>query len=94
MTKRLTGKRRVRRLDGGYLVLITWVWPDRCRAEVWYSPSGRADDESARDRTMIMIQRGSSHELAIATIGRDLTTYAMRALAMIPSIGLMEQPPR
>jgi hypothetical protein len=40
-------------------------------------------------RKMIMLQQRTSVELAVAAIARDFATFAARALATLPSIGML-----
>lgn len=72
------------KLDGDFLVLESIQYDDGwCRAAVVFRTSSRAAG------TTILLQRRSSMELAVAAISRDLSTYAARALATLPTIGLL-----
>jgi hypothetical protein len=71
-------------LDGNFLVMDVYQYTDgECRIEVVYQVSRTR-------RTTVMLQRRSSLELAIAAIARDLTTFATRVLATLPTIGLLD----
>ena len=72
--------RRVTKLDGKHLVLATHESDDgRCRAEVRFTYGD----------VCVMVQTRETRDLAVAAIARDLSTYAMLALASLPTIGMV-----
>jgi hypothetical protein len=71
------------RLDQDYLVMDVCQYDNGdWRAEVIFQLS-------SKQRTQIMVQERSSQELVIAAIARDFSTFAARALATLPTIGLL-----
>lgn len=78
------------KLDGDFLVLNIFEYEDKsCRAEVVYSPAARPASSIA---TVVMVQQRTSKELAVAAIARDFSTFAMRVLAILPTIGQLADP--
>ncbi len=83
MTPPVLLERRVVKLDGEYLVMDIRRWADLCRVDVVHCVAPGAP------QTLVMVQIRETMELAVAAIARDLTTFAARALAALPTIGTL-----